>query len=382
MKKIFRISTVPISLNVLLKGQLRYLNQYFDITSISGNGPDLDEVREREGVKTYAVEMQRQISPVKDLFSLVKLYFYFRREKPDIIHSITPKAGLLSMVAGKLAGVPIRIHTFTGLVFPYKTGMMQKILVAMDRLLCYCATDIYPEGNGVKNDLLKFKITDKPLKIIANGNVNGVDLEYFDPALFSESEKQMFKKNLGIKDDDYVFLFVGRLVRDKGINELIDAFTKLESQFQNTKLLLVGPFEEDLDPILPESKNNIENNPNIISVGFQKDVRLFFSIADCFVFPSYREGFPNVLLQAGAMGLFSIVTDISGSNEIVKEGRNGTIINVKNKAELCNAMKKIRLQDLNVNSSKMVYRTLIEQNYGQGYIWESIKNEYYYLLDK
>jgi len=380
MKKLFRISTVPSSLNILLKGQLKYLDEYFDVTAISGKGADLEEVAQRENVKTYALEMQRQISPVKDVISLIKLYLYFKKEKPDIIHSITPKAGLLSMIAGKLAGVPIRIHTFTGLVFPYKKGMMQKILILMDKLLCICATNIYPEGRGVKNDLIEYGITQKPLKILGNGNINGIDLDYFNPDLYSEKDSLSIREKLNIGQNDFVFLFVGRLVGDKGINELVKAFSELpRSSNQNIRrniLLLVGPYEDDLDPLLPGTIIEIENNPNIISVGFQKDVRPYFAISDVFVFPSYREGFPNVLLQAGAMGKFSIVTDINGSNEIIENQINGTIIPVRNeialKLEMMNAIKLLKKnQDL-----KNICRMRIKNMFEQSIIWEVLKNEY------
>ncbi|MEG2161658.1 MAG: glycosyltransferase family 4 protein, partial [Chryseobacterium sp.] len=329
MKKIknFRISTVPVSLNILLKGQLKFLSNHFAVTAISGAGKDLDEVVEREGVKTYAIEIQRNISPFKDIVSLIQLYFYFKKEKPLIVHSITPKAGLLSMIAAKFADVPIRMHTFTGLIFPSKSGLLQKILIKMDQLLCWSATNIYPEGNGVKNDLINYKITSKPLNILANGNVNGIDLEYFALNAISNEQQSQLKKELHIQEKDFIFIFVGRLVSDKGINELIQAFSKLK--IQNSKLLLVGPLESDLDPLRYEILKEIETNPNIISVGFQKDVRPYFAISDCLVFPSYREGFPNVVMQAGAMGLPSIVSNINGCNEIIIEGENGTIIPVK-----------------------------------------------------
>lgn len=380
MKKLFRISTVPVSLNILLKGQLEYLNQFYDVTAISGAGKDLDEVHQRERVKIHPIEMQRQISPFKDLKSLIQLYNYFRKEKPQIIHSITPKAGLLSMLAGKMAGVPIRIHTFTGLVFPYKTGNMQKLLIAMDKLLCWAATDIIPEGNGVKQDLIEYGITQKPLKVLGNGNINGIDLDYFNPDLYSEKDSLSIREKLNIGQNDFVFLFVGRLVGDKGINELVKAFSELpRSSNQNIRrniLLLVGPYEDDLDPLLPGTIIEIENNPNIISVGFQKDVRPYFAISDVFVFPSYREGFPNVLLQAGAMGKFSIVTDINGSNEIIENQINGTIIPVRNeialKLEMMNAIELLKKnQDL-----KNICRMRIKNMFEQSIIWEVLKNEY------
>ncbi|MEG1591921.1 MAG: glycosyltransferase, partial [Chryseobacterium sp.] len=204
MKKIknFRISTVPVSLNILLKGQLKFLSNHFAVTAISGAGKDLDEVVEREGVKTYAIEIQRNISPFKDIVSLIQLYFYFKKEKPLIVHSITPKAGLLSMIAAKFADVPIRMHTFTGLIFPSKSGLLQKILIKMDQLLCWSATNIYPEGNGVKNDLINYKITSKPLNILANGNVNGIDLEYFALNAISNEQQSQLKKELHIQEKD------------------------------------------------------------------------------------------------------------------------------------------------------------------------------------
>src|SRR5690606_23303641 len=146
--------------------------------AISSSGPMLDEVADREGVSIQSVEMERDISPLKDLVSLFCLYYKFKKEKPDIVHSITPKAGLLSMIAAKFAGIPIRMHTFTGLIFPSKSGLKQRTLIYMDRLLCWAATNIYPEGNGVKNDLINYNITSKPMKVLANGNVNGIDTSF------------------------------------------------------------------------------------------------------------------------------------------------------------------------------------------------------------
>lgn len=177
--KVIRTSTIPISLNKLLKGQLKFLSKEFEVIGLSSSGTDLDEVKDREGVKTIAVEMQRGMSPFKDIVSLVKLYLVFKKEKPQIVHSITPKAGLLCMLAAKFAGVPIRMHMFTGLLFPTMKGFSQKIFIKMDQLLCWAATNIYPEGNGVKQDLINYNITSKPLKVLANGNVNGIDLDFF-----------------------------------------------------------------------------------------------------------------------------------------------------------------------------------------------------------
>lgn len=376
--KLIRTSTVPISLNILLKGQLAFLSQHFEIIGISSNGADLDEVQNRENIRVLAIDMQRNISPFNDLVALIKMYRVFKKEKPLLVHSITPKAGLLTMLAGKAAGVPYRLHTFTGLIFPSKRGFIQQLLIKTDRLLCWAATHIYPEGNGVKQDLINYSITSKPLKVLANGNVNGIDLNYFSQSQVSTDQKKQLKLELGIHENDFVFVFVGRLVGDKGINELVSAFFQLQTP--NSKLLLVGPFEAELDPLLPETLKIIESDPNIISVGFQADVRPYFAISDCLVFPSYREGFPNVVMQAGAMELPSIVTDINGCNEIIIEGKNGILIPVKNVELLLVAMQKMYTDNLFYRLIKQNARLMIQLRYEQQLVWEALLEEYIRIL--
>ncbi|CAN1531552.1 RfaG Glycosyltransferase [Flavobacteriaceae bacterium] len=373
--KLIRTSTVSMSLDYLLKGQLSFLQNYYEVIAVSGNDIHLEEVAHREKVRTIGIEMQRNISPLKDLLSLWNLYVLFKKEKPLIVHSITPKAGLLTMTAGFFAGVPIRIHTFTGLIFPSKTGLLKRLLILMDKLLCKFATHVYPEGNGVKQDLINFGITRKPLKVIANGNVNGIDTDYFNNNNLSELENQTLKNALGINPNDFVFIFVGRLVGDKGINELITAFKKFNST-DAIKLLLVGPFEQELDFLLVETLHEIKVNVNIISVGFQKEVRSYFAIADALVFPSYREGFPNVVLQAGAMNLPSIVTDINGSNEIISDGINGIIIASKNSVELYEAMLEL-VNDAELRENLQKHsREMIVSRFEQKMVWEAILEEY------
>ena len=419
--KIIRTTTVPISLNVLLKGQLKFLAEYFNVVGISSKGKDLETVNHREGIVTVAVDMERGISPLKDVVSLFKLYRQFKKQKPLLVHSITPKAGLLSMLAGKMAGVPIRMHTFTGLIFPTAKGLKQNILIKTDQLLCWAATNVYPEGNGVKNDLINYNITLKPLKVLANGNVNGIDTNYFNPNQIQVSQKIQLKQQLGISENHFVFIFVGRLVGDKGINELVEAFLKFpissngvenskipvsssgsenakktvssigvenskipvsSSGAENCKLLLVGPLETELDPLKEETLKEIETNPNIISVGFQKDVRPYFSISDCLVFPSYREGFPNVVIQAGAMGLPSIVSNINGCNEIITEGKNGTIIPVKDAEALKIAMQKMIADKQYYQALKQNARPMIQSRYEQSVVWNALLEEYNSLIVK
>ena len=376
MKKIIRTATIALSLDVLLKGQLAFLSDKFTVIAVSGNDKHLNTVQDREGVKTINVAFQRKISPLKDIVSLLNLYRVLRKEKPLIVHSITPKAGLITMVAGYFARVPIRMHTFTGLIFPTKKGVVKQLLIFMDKILCLFATNIYPEGQGVKNDLQQYKITKKELNILANGNVNGIDTNYFNPTLFSEDEKNTLRKSLNINPTDFVFIFVGRLVEDKGINELITAFSLLSANISNVKLLLVGPLEQDINPIKQSTLLTIKNNASICKVGYQEDVRPFFSVANCLVFPSYREGFPNVVLQAGAMNLPSIVTNINGCNEIIENLQNGIIIPVKNEIAIFDAMQLVLNDKQLYNSLKRQARFNITIRYEQKIVWAALLQEY------
>lgn len=374
MDKIIRSSTIALSLDVLLKGQLRFLSSNYEIIALSGEDEHLRIVADREKVRVANVPMRRNISPYHDFISLCRLIKLFLKEKPRIVHSITPKAGLLTMLAGWLTGVPIRIHTFTGLIFPTKSGFIKTLLIKMDQLLCLAATHVYPEGNGVKNDLKKYKITRKPLKVLANGNVNGIDLAYFSPHDISNELKVVLRKQLGISESDFVFIFVGRLVGDKGINELVTAFSKLN--LLRVKLIFVGSLEDKSDPLDTATIEEISINENIISVGFQKDIRPYLAISHVLAFPSYREGFPNVVLQAGAMGLPSIVTDINGSNEIIKEGLNGIIIPVKDAVSLKNAMKRIATDNFYYSTLAENARKNVGSKFEQSKVWGALLNEY------
>lgn len=372
-KKVFRVATVAGSLG-FLKGQLRFLSSYYEVIAVASGSERLKQVEIEEGVRTVNIPMERKISLWRDCKSLFRLVRLFRKEKPFIVHSITPKAGLLSMIAAKIARVPVRIHTFTGLLFPTSVGIKRTILITTDKITCWCATEIIPEGEGVKRDLITHKITKKPLSVIANGNVNGIDLSYFDPSLFSLEYRKAKRKEMGIREDDFVFLFVGRLVRDKGVNELIASFQKMDNA--NVKLLLVGCYESDLSPLKPETIEEIKNNPNIIEVGWQTDVRPYFVMADIFILPSYREGFPNVVMEAGAMGLFSIVTDINGSNEIIVDGENGFIIPPKSESLLYEVMERVATNREKICSLKEKNRSMIACRYEQKNVWDAVLARY------
>ena len=386
MKKLIRITTVPISFKVLLKGQLRFMaSNGFDVKGVSSEGEELKEVRENEGIVMEAINMSRKITPFQDLKSLWEMWNFLRKEKPQIVHTHTPKAGIIGMLAARLAGVPHRLHTVAGLPLMEATGIKRKILNFVEKLTYSSATRVYPNSKGLYNFILQNNFTQSnKLKIIANGSSNGINTTFFSPAQVSEIEKITLREKLNIQPDDFVFVFVGRIVSDKGINELIKAFSELQTAKNNEltgiKLLLVGGLESYLDPLNPETLAEINQNKDIISVGFQQDVRPFFAISDALAFPSYREGFPNVVMQAGAMGLPSIVSDINGCNEIIVEGENGLIIPPKN-------VEKLKEKMLTLAKDKNLYiklkensRRMIENRYEQSVVWKALLEEYESLL--
>ena len=370
MAKILRASTVQQSLNSFCKGVLKDLSNDYEVVAVSSPGEALDEVGRREGVRTVAVPMQRHISLTSDLNSLWKMWCVMKKERPDLVHSMTPKAGLICMLAAWLARVPLRVHTFTGLVWPTATGLKRRILMATDWLTCACATHIIPEGEGVKNDLLNHHITRKPIKVLGYGNVRGIDLNHYNPEAFSKNP-----------DKGFTFVFVGRVVRDKGIYELVDAFDKLHMVHKDIRLIIVGEREDGLDPVSPLTIERINRGDGIEAVGKQSDVRPFYAEADALVFPSYREGFPNVVIEAGAMGLPSIVTDINGSREIIIDGKNGVIIPPRDKDALYQAMKCfVENPDL-VRAMAAETRPLVASRYEQNFVRKCLYDFYREILN-
>ena len=337
-KKIIRATTVPTSLETFCEKVLSELNERYEVVALSSPLPELKVVEQREGVRTIAVKMERKISLWADLKALIKLCGVFRKERPWMVHSMTPKAGLLCMMAAWVTRVPKRVHTFTGLVWPTSTGLSRMILKTTDRILCACATHVIPEGQGVLDDLKNSHICRKPMKVLGYGNIMGVDMERFNPTRFAE-----VKKN----EEVFRYIFVGRIVGDKGINELVEAFVRLNIEYPASQLTLVGKYEPNIDPIKPETLKQIEENPCIDACGpkYGEDLLVEYTKSDCFVMPSYREGFPNTVMEAGAMGLPAVVTDINGSREIIIHGKNGLIVPSQNADALYEAMKQMLIDN-------------------------------------
>lgn len=375
MQKIIRITTVPQSLKILLKGQLRFMSQHYEIIAVSSDGNCFDEMLKEQGVRGIRIFMTRKISPFQDLISLYKLIRLFIREKPDIVHTHTPKAGTLGMLAAWIARVPNRLHTVAGLPLLVATGQKRKLLDLVEKITYACATRIYPNSFVMEQIIIDNRFTSKSkVKVIANGSSNGIDMSYFTPNPLAKLPK--------MQGESFTFCFVGRVVKDKGINELVKAFCRLYEINKCIKLIIVGNFEKSLDPILPEVEELIFNHPAISFEGYQNDIRPFLKNTDAFVFPSCREGFPNVVMQAGAMGVPSIVTDINGCNEIIVDGINGKIIPVRNENALYNMMCHFIDNPAEVNLMANNAREMIKSRYEQQVVWNSLLMEYKSLLEK
>jgi len=367
-KKLFRITTVPETLDNLLKNQLKFLNKYFDVTAISSDSSILRKVEIREGVSVIGINVRREISLFHDLKSLILFIILFTRKKPNIIHSNSPKASLLSMLAGYICNIKHRIYLVTGLRYETASGFKRKILILSEKLTCLFANKILAESIGVKAMLIDNKITKKEIFIIANGNINGIDTDYWNSENIDIKYINKLKKNLLISDGNYVFIYIGRIVKDKGINELVNAFDILSKSFTNVKLLILGSYEDKLDPISYNSQKIIEKNTCIKVLGFVEDIRPYLFLSNCLVLPSYREGFPNVILQAGAMGIPVIMTPVNGYHEYLRD-INGGLINKNDSNSLYNLMydhvNNIRIYNTELIRSYVVNKFSQTQFYDQ-----------------
>jgi glycosyltransferase involved in cell wall biosynthesis len=365
-KKLLIVTTVPDTFEYILMSQPRFLHQHFHVTVASSNPERLAKFAQIEGVDFATVEMARGIAPLRDLKSIWSMAALLLRLQPDVVHSYTPKAGMVCAIAGFIARVPVRIHTFTGLIFPTCRGLKQRLLKSIDWLVCRLNTHIVPEGQGVLSDLAP--ICRKPLKVIGNGNIAGIDLRYFDwqnQQVLSAAAELKAQYQL---QDKKVFCFIGRLNVDKGLKELCQAFADLDQT--KTALLIVGGLDDE-KPIDEATLQQITQLSGIIWLGLQADVRPALSAADVFVLPSYREGFPNVLLQASAMAKPSIVTNVSGSNEIIQQNVNGWIVPIKNVHALqCQMAAVIQINNAELrqkgqNALKLVTERFERRSYQQ-----------------
>lgn len=373
-QKLFRLTTIDLSLDKLIEGQMKFLSPFYDVTGVASDTGLLQKVGQREGVRVVNVPMHREISVLNDLRSLVALYQLFRKERPYILHCNTPKGSLLGLMAAKIAGVKHRVYTVTGLRYQGATGLLRFVLKTMERISCFCATKVIPEGHGVLHSLQADGITHKSLEIIHYGNINGIDTKVFSQSNPDLRSYARLRNELRVSPDEFLFVFIGRIAKDKGIHELVYALRRLPQ----AKLLLVGSYDET-DPVESGDKSFLEQSSQVIKVGWQDDVRPYLMAADALVFPSYREGYPNAPMQAGAMDRACIVTNINGCNEIIKDGLNGKIVQPRNGDALLNAMNWFVSHPEDVRRMAGNARSMIQERYEQKDVWNELLKMYHAL---
>jgi glycosyltransferase involved in cell wall biosynthesis len=381
-KTLIRITTVPMAFKVLLAGQPRFMSENgFNVIMISADGKEAADLEKEEGCPHVVVPMTRRITPIRDLVSFFKLRSAISKYKPDIVHTHTPKAGLLGMLAARSLGVKIRIHTVGGLPLIIEKGFKRRLLMFTERLTYWGATEVWPNSRSMMNFIIDEKLA-KPAKlaVIDNGSTNGIDLRKFsrknlDPAVL-EKIMHALPKEGGLK-----ILCVGRMVKDKGIEELISVFLQLQKNY-SLQLILVGPFEAHLDPLSPETLDDIINNPAITHITWSDSIEYYMAIADIFVHPSHREGFPNVILQAGAMHLPVICSNIPGNADIIQNNKTGLMFEVKNEVALYNRLKfAIENKETTEKIAQALYDE-VTQLYNRKRIHEVILDTYNRLLTK
>jgi glycosyltransferase involved in cell wall biosynthesis len=375
MKKLVVGITAPGSV-ILIAGQLRYFTDLgYDTYLMAPNHPRVIEYCQREGCTHLPVALEREISPLKDLKALFQVLKHLRTVKPDVVNFGTPKVSLLGMIAAKILGIKNRIYTCRGFRFEHETGLKKTILVTMEKITAHFAHQIICISNSVRDLGIENAIFSKDKSLVIHqGSSNGIDLERFSSNQVNASQITDLKNELGLNDTHFVYGFVGRLIDRKGIKELYEAFSNLYAKNSSLRLLIVGPVEKsqlaDLNLIA-----QMEDHAGILLVGTQSNVPLYLSVMAVFCLPAWWEGFGNVSVQAAAMGLPVIATDVTGSRDAVSKDFNGLLIPAKSTEALQEAM--LSLYE-NEEKRKVLGQNGViwAQNFDSKRIWDGISKLY------
>lgn len=382
MPKLIRITTVPLSLKLLLTDQMKFMKTAgWEVMMVSSDGKEVNEVVKREGCPHNVIPFTRKITPFQDLYCIWLLIKLFKAEKPDIVHTHTPKAGLLGMIAAVITGVPIRVHTLAGLPYIMTAKRKKKILVAMEKLTFRLCTELWPNAFSLKDFILSEKLVEtSKIKVIGAGSSNGVNLDKYDRKELKENHLVAAMMRVAPGENDFIILAVGRMVQDKGIGDLVEAFIK--SRFVNkSKLVLLGSYEQDLNPLKGEIVRKIQDHPRIVHVDWTDHVAHYMAISDVLIHASYREGFPNVLLEAGAIHCPIICSDISGNKEVISHQKTGLIFPVGNVEALKEAMEFAYVKKESMYGFAEKLYSEVHEKYDRSLMHELILKNYLRLLN-
>lgn len=375
--RIARVSTVAFFVETQLRAQISAIVQAGAQVTVVASEEGLS--RTSPGSRYVSIEIPRKIDPVKDLVALIRLWAFFRHSAFDIVHSTTPKAGLLCCLAAKLAGVPVRLHTFTGQPWVGMTGIKRLLSKGSDRLIALLNTHCYADSHSQKDFIVESGIArPEQISVLGAGSLAGVDLQRFDPERFSDEGKLGLKAEFGIPPQAQVLLFVGRLARDKGIVELLAAFRAVLARGANAFLVILGPNETDVDALLDDLSAEVRER--LVMPGFSDEPERFMSIADILLLPSYREGFGTVVIEAAAMGVPTICTDIYGLADAIVNGETGLLVPVRNVERLAAAIDSLLLAPVLRWDMGRRARARIEREFSSRRVNELVIGEYIDLL--
>ncbi len=380
--RLVHVTTVPESL-LFLQGQAGYLKaRGFDVRVISSPGEVLDSFAVREGVIGHAVEMPRRITPARDLVAVGRLCRCLHRFRPHIVHAHTPKGGLLGMIAAWLTGVPVRVYHVHGLPLMTASGWKRRLLRRTEKTACGLAHQVLCVSHSVRGVALTERLCPpEKIKVLLHGSINGVDAEdTFNPERFHPWERLAIRERHGIPADAPVVGYVGRLVRDKGLTELVGAWKGLREEFPELHLLVVGPFEPQ-DPLAPEVVEVLTHDPRIHLTGLTWEIPPLYAAMDLVVLPTYREGLPIVPLEAAAMALPVVATHIPGCVEAVENGVTGTLVPACDPASLAGAVREY-LRDIGLRRRHgWAGRDRVLRDFRPASMHEALLQEYLRLIE-
>ena len=361
----------------MLHGQLRFSRETgYEVYVASSPGGGLNRVADADGVTAFAIPMEREISPLRDLVSLWRLWRLMRLLRPDVCHVGTPKAGLLGGLAALLAGVPHRFYTLHGLRLETAVGFKKAMLTVAERISCLLAHRVICVSKSLREKVVELGfVAASKTRLTGAGSANGVDVSRFDPTALRQAGARRARRSLGLPSQVSVVGFVGRLTKDKGITELIEAFQLLEDRYPRLRLLLVGCFEKS-DCLPPSVGQSIRANSRIVHSGFVDNPSLLYQLMDVVVLPSYREGFPTVALEAAAAGKPIVATRVTGSCDAVVDGETGLLVPARDSSALAGAIGSLLDDKTKANQMGLAARSRVVREFQQERVWEGLSALY------
>jgi glycosyltransferase involved in cell wall biosynthesis len=378
-KNIAIIVSVPMTAQVFLAHQINTLVELYNvsiITNLNGNRSILDNISNK--VNIVNLPIGRNINLLSDFKALLLLIVIFHKNRFSLVHSVSPKAGLLTSIAALITRTPNRLHTFTGQVWVTKKGINRWFLRWLDKIIVMLNTNILVDSFSQQDFLIKEKVlSEKKSIVLGSGSISGVDVNRFQP---SKTYRNLIRKQLNIKDDCVVFLFAGRLKKEKGMFELVEAFKNVSEQHNDVALLIVGPDEDGLKQELAEYLDLYKNLVKFVNL--TKRPEQYMMASDIFVLPSYREGFGSVVIEAASCGLPSIGSNIYGLSDAIKSGETGLLVPAKSSKHLENAMSELAVNTKLRMNMGLNARNRVIRHFSQDDITLEILKLYKELIDK